>query len=206
MGARQGERTMIRNRSFACIVGVSIAVLGVAVTRGQDVPGLGVPTQMGQAANVAGPAATPVGQARAYATMLQVMRGILYPASNVIFTTQADDPLSFKPARRPSTSPDPFTGAYPGWQAVENSSLALTESANLLLLPRPCGNGRPAPVQNADWQGFVQQLRDAGMTAYKAAQAKDQDQVILAAGDVNDACLRCHQKYRNVPGGFAARC
>jgi hypothetical protein len=36
--------------------------------------------------------------------MLQVMRGVLYPASNVIFTAQSDDPAGFKPAVRPSTS------------------------------------------------------------------------------------------------------
>ncbi len=195
---------MIRNRSFVVLAGLGIVVLCAAATVGQE-PEFPA-TQVGQPANTAGPIAPPVGETRAYATMLQLMRGVLYPASNVIFTAQADDPLSFKPGRRPSTSPDPFTGAYPGWQAVENASLALAEMANLLLLERPCGNGKPAPVKNADWRGWVQLLRDAGMTAYKAAQTKDQDQIVLAAGDVNEACLRCHMKYRNVPGGFPNRC
>ena len=27
-----------------------------------------------------------------------------------------------------------------------------------------CANGKPVPVQSADWQRFVQGLRDAGMT------------------------------------------
>lgn len=144
---------------------------------------------------------------RVYANMLQVMRAVLYPASNVIFTAQTEDPAAFKPAARPSTSSDPFTSAYGGWTAVENSGLALAEAANLLTIPgRLCGNGRPAPVQNADWQMWVQELRDAGMTAYKAAQTKSQDAILEAAGVVSDACLHCHQKYRQVPGGFANRC
>jgi hypothetical protein len=146
------------------------------------------------------------GEVRVYANMLQLMRGVLYPASNVIFTAQSDDPTSFKPALRPSTSPDPFTGAYGGWEAVENAGLALSESANLLLIPRACGNGRPAPVKNADWLMWVQEMRESGMAAYKAGQAKDADRILEAAGAVAEACLHCHQKYRQVPGGFAARC
>jgi len=83
-------------------------------------------------------------QPRVYANMLQVMRGVLYPASNVVFTAQLDDPASFKPAAHTSTSSDPFTSTYGGWEAVENSGMALAEAANLLVIPRLCGNGKPA--------------------------------------------------------------
>ena len=145
-------------------------------------------------------------QASVYANMLQLMRGVLYPASNVIFTAQTDDPATFKPAARTSTSSDPLTSAYGGWVAVENSGLALAEAANLLIIPRTCANGKPAPIQNADWKMWVQELRDAGMAAYKAGQAKDQDAILEAAGAVSDACLHCHNKYRQVPGGMPNRC
>ena len=145
-------------------------------------------------------------QPRVHANMLQLMRGVLYPASNVIFTVQSDDPDSFKPGLRPSTSSDPLTSAYGGWAAVENAGMALAESANLLILPRQCGNGKPAPIQNADWQMWVQELRDAGMAAYKVGQAKNADAILDAAAAVSDACLHCHQKYRNVPGGAPNRC
>jgi hypothetical protein len=139
--------------------------------------------------------------------MLQVMRAVLYPASNVIFTAQSDDPATFKPSLRPSTSSDPLTSAYGGWEAVENSGLALAESANLLIVPgRTCANGKPAPIQNADWQLWVQELRDAGMAAYKAAQTKSQDAILEAAAVVSDSCLHCHTKYRQVPGGMPNRC
>lgn len=151
-------------------------------------------------------AAAPPQQPRVYASMLQVMRGVLYPASNVIFTAQFDDPASFKRAEHESTSSDPFTSSYGGWEAVENSGMALAESANLLIIPRACGNGKPAPVGNPDWQMWVQELREAGLAVYKTGQAKNADGVLEAADVLATACLHCHVKYRNVPGGISARC
>ena len=145
-------------------------------------------------------------QPRVYANMLQLMRGTLYPQSNVIFTAQVEDPASFKPAAHQSTSSDPFTSAYGGWEAVENSGMAMAETANLLLVPRACSNGKPAPVQNADWQMWVQELREASLGVYKAGQAKNDDVVLEAADKLATACLHCHAKYRNVPGGNVNRC
>src|SRR5215468_9639949 len=80
------------------------------------------------------------------ATMLQLMRGILYPASNVIFAAQED--LSKQPkAADEATSPNPLTSTYGGWTAVENAGLAIAEASRLISLPgRVCSNGRPAPV------------------------------------------------------------
>jgi hypothetical protein len=143
---------------------------------------------------------------RIYANMLQLMRGTLYPQSNVIFTAQVQDPASFKPADHQSTSSDPFTSAYGGWEAVENSGMAMAETASLLLAPRRCSNGKAAPVQNADWQMWVEELRDASMSVYKAGQAKNDEVVLDAADKLATACLHCHAKYRNVPGGVPNRC
>lgn len=138
--------------------------------------------------------------ARVHGNVLQVMRGILYPASNVIFAAQSDDPAAIKPAADASTSPNPLTSVYGGWTAVENAGIAIAEAANLLTIPgRQCANGKPAPIQNADWRMWVQELRDAGMATYKAAQAKNQDAILEAAGVVSEACSHCHDKYREVP-------
>jgi hypothetical protein len=162
------------------------------------------PAARGRAAAAPAPAAAQ--QPRVYANMLEVMRGILYPASNVIFTAQFDDPSTFKPSEHTSTSSDPFTSAYGGWAAVENSGMALAEAANLLIIPRMCGNGKPAPIQNADWKMWVQELRDAGVAVYKVGQTKDADKILDVADTLATACLHCHAKYRNVPGGLANRC
>jgi hypothetical protein len=140
------------------------------------------------------------------ATLAQLMRGILYPASNIVFAAQADDPGKFPPAKDPSAATDLLASSYGQWQAVENSALALVESANLLTIPgRKCSNGVAVPVTNADWPKLVQGLRDAGRTAYKAAQSKDQDKILDAADKLTTACANCHEKYREKPN-LADRC
>ena len=140
--------------------------------------------------------------------LLQLMRGILYPASNVIFAAQNDNPADLKsaPGKDPALATDPLVSSYGGWQAVENASLALVEAANLLMLPgRKCANGLPVPMNNPDWPKFVQGLRDAGMKAYAAAQAKDQDKILDAADTMTTACANCHDKWREKPT-MADRC
>lgn len=140
------------------------------------------------------------------ADLRQLMRGILFPNSNIIFAAQGDDPAKIKEAKDPATATDPLMSTYGKWEAVENSSLALVESANLLLIPgRKCVNGLPVPLRNADWSKFVEGLRDAGDKAYKAAQAKDQDKILDAADAMTTACANCHDKYREKPT-LADRC
>ena len=110
------------------------------------------------------------------------------------------------PAKDPSTATDPLADTYGKWEAVENSALALAESARLLTIPgRKCSNGLPVPIGNADWPKFVQGLRDAGMKAYQAAKAKDMDKIPDAADAMTTACANCHEKYREKPT-LADRC
>ena len=133
------------------------------------------------------------------ANLNQLMRGVLYPAANVVFSAQTDNPGEAKPipGTDPAMATDPLKSTFGGWQAIENASLALTESASLLSIPgRVCSNGLPVPINNPDWEKFVQELRDAGMKAYKAAQAKDQDKMIEIADTMTTACANCHRKYR----------
>jgi cytochrome c556 len=174
-----------------CVAAATLAVVGVVAAQ--------TPAR--------GRGAAPAPAARVHGSLAQVMRGILYPASNVIFSAQSTDPTTVKPDGDPSTSPNPLSSSYGGWEAVENAGIALAEAANLLSIPgRVCLNGKPAPSQNADWQKWVEGLRAAGMAAYKAGQAKNQDAVLDAADVVSVACSNCHEKYREVPGGVAARC
>ena len=134
------------------------------------------------------------------ANMNQLMRGVLYPAANVVFFAQADDPAEVKrtPGQDPAMSTDPLTATYGGWQAIENASLALAESANLLLIPgRTCSNGVPAPTNEPQWAKFVRDVREAGIDAYKAAQTKNQDKMVETAEKLSTACAGCHLKWRN---------
>jgi len=172
---------------------------------------LGAASVMAQArgARAGGAAAAPRAQ-QVHGTLLQVMRGILFPNSNVLFSAQSVDPATVKKDADPTTSVNPLAGQYGGWEAIENSGVAMAEAANLLTIPgRVCGNGKPVPVQNADWQRFVQGLRDAGMATYKAGQSKNMDMVLDAADKVTTACMNCHEVYREktpAQGGMAARC
>jgi hypothetical protein len=132
----------------------------------------------------------------------RLMRGVLYPAANVVFFAQTDNPadVKFVPGQDPSLATNPLASTFGGWQAVENAALALAESANLLLIPgRNCANGVPVPVNNPDWPKFVQELRDAGMKAYTAAQSKDQDKMIDASDALSASCASCHKKWREKP-------
>ena len=180
----------------ALLLGLSCSMISLSMPGAQATP------QRGAAAAPRGnaPAAAPV------ATLGQLMKGIIYPASNVIFFAQDKDPAKVKPAGDPSLATDPLASTYGGWAAVENSALALNEAANLLSVPgRKCSNGRPVPIQNPDWPKLVQGLRDAGIAAYKAAQSKNMDKIVDAANVMTDACSNCHDKYREKPT-LAARC
>jgi hypothetical protein len=135
-----------------------------------------------------------------HADLNQLMRGVLYPAANVVFFAQAEDPGDVKPVpgHDPSMATDPLTSTFGGWLAIENAALALAESANLLLVPgRLCSNGTPAPMKDPAWATFVQGVREAGLKAYKAAQAKDQDQMIAISETLSAACAGCHRKWRD---------
>ncbi len=145
-------------------------------------------------------APSPKADQRVHADLNQLMRGILYPAANVVFSSQADDPGDAKPlpGHDPSMSTDPLTSTFGGWLAVENAALALAESANLLTIPgRTCANGVPVPTNDPAWGTFVQGLRTASLQAFKAAQAKDQEKIIADSETLSGACAGCHRKWRD---------
>jgi hypothetical protein len=148
-------------------------------------------SQAAQSPAPAAAAATP-------ANLAQLMRGTLYPESNVVFAAQDVNPADVPHAKDPSMATDPLQSSYGKWQAVENNALAIAEVADLLAVPgRRCANGLDVPIKNPDWAKFTQQLRDAGMTAYAAAQTKSQDKMTDAADVMTTACKNCHDKYRD---------
>jgi hypothetical protein len=132
------------------------------------------------------------------ATLAQLMQGTLFIDSNVLYAATNKNPADVPPAEDPSAATDPLASTFGKWQAVENSSLAIVETASLLTVPgRLCSSGRPAPTTNADWPILVQGLRDAGMQCYRAAQSKNLDKLNDATGALATACSNCHTKYRD---------
>ena len=131
--------------------------------------------------------------------LAQLMRGVTFPNANILFNVQVKDPAKDKPAM-----PIPFdyvqwgTTVYYGWQTVDQAALALVETAPLFLLPgRRCENGKPVPVDRADWQKYTAALMDVGREAYKAAQTRDVDAVVKVADRLNESCANCHKVYRD---------
>lgn len=144
--------------------------------------------------------------------LAQVMRGILFPSSNIIFNVQTNDPgAPVKPGQVGAGATTSFSwvdwgaGIYKGWEIVDYAAVAVAESAPLMLTPgRRCENGKPVPVDRPDWIMFTQELADAGRAAYKASQTRSQEAVSDASNQLADACLHCHQVYRDRRGARSA--
>ena len=142
--------------------------------------------------------------------MAQLMRGIFFPNSNLIFTVQTRDPAAPAPPPPPA-SPGSQTagfsfvdwgvGIYPGWQLVDNAAVALADASPLMLTPGiRCENGRLAPVTDPDWIKFTENMIAVARKTYRASQSRSQEAVSDATGDIADACAACHQAYRDVRG------
>jgi hypothetical protein len=143
----------------------------------------------------------------AVGNLSQVMRGILFPNANMIFNVQTHDPSEKKSDADNSNSKDGINwvtwGAnlYSPWELVDYAAVTLAESAPLMLTPgRQCENGKPVPVNDPDWIKFTQELAEAGKTAYKAAQTRNQEAVSDVSSVISDACSHCHQVFRDKRG------
>jgi hypothetical protein len=109
---------------------------------------------------------------QAAGTMSDLMVKIIYPASDAVF---------YIATRQPKTEAE--------WGELQGKTLALAESANLLMMP-----GRARDQDR--WMQDSKLMLDAGMAAFRAARSKD----VAALEAVNDqlytSCTSCHQHYR----------
>ena len=143
-------------------------------------------------------------------TLNQVMRGILFPSSNVLFDVQTKDPGAGPKggtARGDATTTSTRYGdVYSPWQVVDAAAISIAEIGPVLMQPgRRCENGKPVPVDRADWKQYVQGVVEAGRAAYRASQMRSQDAVSDATNTISDACANCHRVYRDV-ASTALRC
>jgi mono/diheme cytochrome c family protein len=146
------------------------------------------------------------------ANLAQLMRGVFFPSSNLIFNVQGHDPGAqktggaYEPPKDANFSwADWGAGIYSGWELVDYAAVSIADAAPLLLAPgRRCENGRPVPVEREDWVRYTTELVDAGRAAYKASQSRNQEAVSEVSNQLADACLNCHERYRDKPGGTTA--
>src|SRR5436190_21411374 len=142
----------------------------------------------------------------ASANLAQFMRAVTFPNANILFNTQLYDPGKEKPKM-----PIPYDyvlwgkTVYYGWEAVDEAILALRDTSPMLLLPgRKCQNGRPVPIQNADYQKAVKDLIAFTDELWKAAQTRNQETVSDLSEKLNDTCANCHKVYRDVSASGGA--
>jgi mono/diheme cytochrome c family protein len=140
--------------------------------------------------------------------LAELMRAIAFPNSNIIFNVQNVDP-AIATKREPGAKFNTVewgSGIYPGWQAVELAAIAIIETAPLFLTPgRRCQNGRPAPVDRADWKKYTAELMEVGKVAQRAAQMQNREAFDEISEKLADACAACHGVYRR-DGRGQVRC
>jgi hypothetical protein len=121
------------------------------------------------------PAAKPV------ATVRQIMNGIIKPAAGTVFGAVGTIiSASGTEERMPRTDAE--------WEEVANSAAALIEAGNLLQM----GN---RVVDKSNWIKMSQALKNAGIKALKAAQAKNAEDVLAVGEDLYLSCDNCHNRY-----------
>jgi mono/diheme cytochrome c family protein len=145
--------------------------------------------------------------------LAELMRAIAFPNANIIFNVQIKDPGA-QPKKQPAAAPFDYvewgSTVYPGWLAIDQAAIALTETAPLLLTPgRKCQNGRPVPIDRADWKKYVSELVDVGQLARRASLARNAEAFIKNTQKLKNACANCHKVYRDkggTEGSGATRC
>ena len=99
-------------RAFTISLGVGL--LSIAIAAQAPPP---------HAAAVSKPATRPAG------SLAQVMRGIFFPNSNIIFDVQQNDPAAPPKKSEGASATDAYSSAYSGWEIVENAAIAVTDGS-----------------------------------------------------------------------------
>jgi mono/diheme cytochrome c family protein len=145
--------------------------------------------------------------------LAELMRAIAFQAANTIFNLQIREPAA-QPKKSPASAPFDYvewgSSVYPGWLAVDQAAIAITETAPLFLTPgRKCQNGKPVPVDRADWKQYVAALVEVGKLAHQASRARNYEAFVDISEKLNDTCANCHKVYRDkggTEGSGAIRC
>ena len=103
--------------------------------------------------------------------MTQLMVDVIYPTSDAIFYIERNIPQNDH-----------------DWGVLRMNALTLAESGNLLMMV-------PRAKDGDVWMKRSQELIDTGMAAWRAAEAKNVNQLFTVGGDIDDACSHCHQEY-----------
>ena len=139
-------------------------------------------------------------------TVNQLMRGVFFGSSNLIFSVQEVDPVMLPP-QPPASRPEGLTifdwgqSVYTGWPVVENAAAALADASLIMMQPGlRCENGRLAPNAEPDWIRFTDRMIAVAKRTYRLAQTRDKEAVSEYTLELSNTCNACHLTYRDVGG------
>lgn len=152
---------------------VSLAALGAGAQAPEDTPRTPLPPQT--------PVAPFGDPGKSMLTVKDLMRHVLNPAAEAFWLASGDvDEGGSSRQRTPTTDAK--------WNSTLAAAATVLESGNLLMM-----DGRA--VADPQWAKWSADLNKAGLAGIKAAEARDGDAVLIAGGDMFDACRACHVKY-----------
>ena len=92
-----------------------------------------------------------------------------------------------KPEMAPKTDAD--------WENIIEHATQISAAGALIRLEGTGPNDRTF-VQHPDWQKFATAVSTAGLAALKAAEAKNQQALVAANGQLVEACEGCHKRFK----------
>jgi hypothetical protein len=81
------------------------------------------------------------------------------------------------------------------WENIVEHATQIAAAGALIRLEGTGPNDRTF-VQQPDWQKFGAAISNAGLAALKAAEAKSQGALVLANGQLVEACEGCHKRFK----------
>jgi len=81
------------------------------------------------------------------------------------------------------------------WENVVEHATQVAAAGALIRLEGTGPNDRTF-VQQPEWQKLASDVSNAGLAALQAAQAKDQQALVTANGQLVEACEGCHKRYK----------
>ena len=107
------------------------------------------------------------------ASVKQLHEAFITPASDMLFQAESVAPANAA-----------------AWHTLRNAALMLAEAANLLMV-----DGRAR--DRGQWIAFARDMRNAAEAGMKAIAASNLDDLVAANGQLVDACMACHEPYRD---------
>jgi hypothetical protein len=81
------------------------------------------------------------------------------------------------------------------WEAIVEHATQIAAAGALIRLEGTGPNDRTF-VQQSDWQKYGGALSNVGLAALKAAEAKNQEALVAANGQLVDVCESCHKRFK----------